>query len=361
MEGILKLDGVDFTLGARLLELGDLSAFAFTYPGGVRGVRLDNGIGQLDILPYMGQQIWDAMFRGRRLTMRSMFSRPRKTGFFLHTYGCFMMHCGALRMGGPGPEDDHPLHGELPCAGYRDAELLFGEDDAGPWIAVSGTYEYDKAFQAHYTARPTVVLHAGSSLFDISLEISNRSSYPMDLMYMCHVNFVPVEGGRIVQSTGWDPESMRVRTSVPEHVSVSDEFLQFLEKLKTDPGLTRVLRSEDEYRPEVAFFMGQVRADAEGRAHFLQVHPDGTADYISYRPGELDHATRWIMRTGDQEALGLALPATCDPEGYTAEKEKGNLKSIEGEGRRAFRVTTGLLQQDEAARMERYIGSIMGG
>ena len=34
---------------------------------------------------------------------------------------------------------------------------------------------------------------------------------------------------------------------------------------------------------------------------------------------------RWISRTGDQDALGLCLPATAEPEGFTAEKAKNNI------------------------------------
>lgn len=359
MEGRLKLERQVFTGGGPLLEFGDLSATAFTYPSGVHGVRLDNGLGHLEVLPFKGQQVWDARFGGRRLTMSSLFEYPRRTEFFLHTYGCFMMHCGALRMGGPGQGDEHRLHGELPYADYQEAELLFGGDEDGHWIGVSGTCRYDTAFSAHYLARPRVLLRSGATLMDISMEIRNRSSYPMDLMYMCHVNFLPVEGGRIVQSTGWDPRSMRLRKNMPRHVQVSDDFIAFLDELEQDPALTRVIRSGDLYRPEVAFFMDTVRFDEDGFSHFMQVHPDGTADYLRYRPEEMDHATRWITRTADQEALGLALPATCDPEGYTAEKKKGNLKQLDGGASVTFNVTTGLLDKQKTEDMERHIAALM--
>ena len=35
---------------------------------------------------------------------------------------------------------------------------------------------------------------------------------------------------------------------------------------------------------------------------------------------------RWICRTPDQDAAGINLPATAEPEGYTAEKAKGYVK-----------------------------------
>lgn len=91
----------------------------------------------------------------------------------------------------------------------------------------------------------------------------------------------------------------------------------------------------------------------------MQVHPDGSADYIRYKPEELDHNTRWISRTKDQEGLGLALPATCDPEGYTAEKKKGNIKAIPAKSSVSFSVVAGYLRKEEAENMEALISKIV--
>ena len=93
-----------------------------------------------------------------------------------------------------------------------------------------------------------------------------------------------------------------------------------MDQLKDDPSLTAILKPEDEYKPEVAIFMNSPGTDSDGLCHFIQLHPDGEADYVGFSPELMDHPTRWIMRTGEQEALGIALPSTCDPEVYTAEK-----------------------------------------
>ncbi len=341
-----------------VVSLGGLTASIIRWDTGVYGVRLSGKEGYVSVLPFMGQQIWDAEMGGRRLTMKSMFDRPKPTDYFLHTYGCFMMHCGALRMGCPGPEDDHQLHGELPCAPYQNAEIIFGRDDAGAYIGVTGSYDHDVAFSSHYTARPEVILHEDSAILDINMAIENRASYPMDLMYMCHINYLPVVGGRIVQSIPWDREHMVVRSSLPEHTPFTDAFADFLKRIVENPKLTETIRAEDEYKPEVAIFIRKPWADEEGWSHFVQVHPDGTGDYVGYKPDELDHSSRWIMRTDDQQALGIALPATCDPEGYTAEKKKGALKSIQGKDSMRFHVRTGYLSKPACARMNETIGKM---
>ena len=59
-----------------LAEHAGLKASTFLYPTGVAGLRLTNEVGQIVLLPFQGQQIWDAAFHGRTLTMKSMFNAP---------------------------------------------------------------------------------------------------------------------------------------------------------------------------------------------------------------------------------------------------------------------------------------------
>ena len=89
-----------------------------------------------------------------------------------------------------------------------------------------------------------------------------------------------------------------------------------------------MLKPELTFDPEVAFAVDYM-ADAEGWAHSMQVHPDGSADYIRHRLSQLDSGVRWICRTPDQDALGIILPATAEAEGYSAEKAKGNIKELQ--------------------------------
>jgi hypothetical protein len=340
-------------------DFGELRASLFVYKSGVHGVRIANEQGYIIVLPFKGQQVWNAFFHGRYLNMKTMYEEPKNVDHFLDTYGCFVMHCGPLRMGCPGPEDDHTLHGELPYVNYDEAALVAGEDEQGAFLGVTGVYDYNRAFGNKYQARPLVKLHAGSSLVDISLTIENRSYYPMELMYMCHINFRPVDNGRVVQSVDWDKEHMVLRTVIPEHVQASQEFVDFLKRLEENPSLTENIRPEDEYNPEIAYFIQNPRVDPSGWAHFMQIHPDTSADYIRYKPQELDHNTRWISKTKDQGGLGLALPATCDPEGYTAEKKKGNIKEIPARGSFSISAVAGYLDQHKAKEMEVFIDNLM--
>ena len=94
-------------------------------------------------------------------------------------------------------------------------------------------------------------------------------------------------------------------------------------------------------------------------AHSLQILPDGTADYVAHRPDQLDKVVRWIARPADHDALGLALPATAGPEGYTVEKSKGNVKVLAADGEWRADLEIGALSAREAKGMEGKIAKIL--
>ncbi len=325
-----------------VVEYGTLAAYAFRYESGVCALRLRNELGELVMLPFQGQQIWSAEFSGRNLTMRSMFTEPRPTQTYLENYGGFLLHCGATAMGGPSRDDTHPLHGELPNAPYHRAYLVIGEDESGPYLALGGEYQHTVAFSHNYVASPLVKLYAGSSLFWVSLTITNLKRSPMELMYLAHINFRPVDNGRLVYTAQYTPEHVRVRRSIPSHIHPEPGYAEFLQELVRDPTRHHHLIPGLLFDPEVVFMIDYL-ADAEGWAHSLQVHPDGSADYVRHRPAELDKGVRWISRTADQDALGLVLPATAEPEGYLAEKAKGNIRTLPAGGKFHCDMEVGLL------------------
>jgi hypothetical protein len=339
-----------------LLQLHTLEASLFKYRSGIHAVRIKNSDGFITVLPFKGQQIWDAVFNRRSLKMKTVINEPIEADFFLDSYGCLMMHCGALRMGCPGPEDDHPLHGELPYADYQRAELVIGEDAKGRYIGVSGTYEHLPTFAPNYYARPLVKLYENSDVLDISIEIRNLLHQPMDLMYMCHINFRAEAGCSIVQSLGWSDKDIVLSTDhLHEQEKLSKQKRELLDNLKRNPTLTQNFKKDDIYDPEINYFIRKPKVDKNGWAHFLQILEDGSGNYVSYQPVLLDHAVRWIWRNEDYEVLGLVLPSTCDPAGYTREKEKGNVKSIPGGKSVRFTVTSGYLNKEETASMKKFI------
>ncbi len=310
-----------------LIKTPDFTVKTFIYPSGVHAIRLENRVGHLMMLPFQGQQIWDAVFFDRCLTMKTMFDDPKPTLAYLENYGGLLLHCGVTAMGVPSAADTHPLHGELPNAPFQTAFLQLGTDETGAYIALSGMYRHTIAFAHNYIATPEVRLYANSSRVAVFLSIENLKNSPMDLMYLAHLNLRPVNDAQIVYSAKVSPQTVRIRDSIPAHAQISDQTLAQIEQLKQHPELHHTLTTGISYDPEVVFFIDYL-ADQSGWAHSLQIHPDGSADYVTHRPSQLPVGVRWITRTPDQDGLGLVLPATSEPTGYNLEKAAGRVVSL---------------------------------
>jgi hypothetical protein len=307
------------------------------------------------VLPYMGQIVWSATFDGVELAMASMFQVPRPAQTIIETYGCLAYHAGVLRNGVPTAEDSHALHGEMPVAPMDEAGLAFGTDERGPWIAVTSRRDYAMGFGAHYLATPRVVLRPDETVFDIVMEVENLSGAPMDLMYLCHVNFAFAEGARIVQPVPFTPDNVVARTALPGHVTASDEYRAMLADVAARPARMEVLNEPERYNPEQVFYIKNVTPGPDGLARFLLARKEGDAFTISYDPVAMPHTIRWILVNSDQRVAAFAMPATCEPEGHAAEKRKGNVRSLPGGGRASFITRLGYIDRAGAAEAARSI------
>ncbi|MHA1158623.1 MAG: DUF4432 family protein, partial [Alphaproteobacteria bacterium] len=326
-----------------LASHGAINVATFRYPGGTHALRISTDVGEIVMLPFQGQQIWDATFLGRSLTMKTMFDQPLPTLDYMRTYGAFLIHCGATAMGPPGEGDDHPPHGELPNAVFDSAHLRFGEDDGGRYVVVGGAYRHTVAFQANYVFRPQVRITEGSTALQVSLEVENLMHSPMELMYLAHANFRPLDGSQILDNAS----ALRLRTELPSHVTPSADFAQTMERLTQTPDAHRMIDDAAVYDPEVVLFLDFNEAEAINLAR----HPDGTGDFIRYPTASLPRCSRWISRTADQDCIGLALPGTAEPEGKTRERAKGNIMVLGARETYACSYDLGALDAAGAERL----------
>lgn len=331
-----------------IVRSGDCRAEIYRTTSGIEAVRLSNRRGHLVILPWYGQMIWQATFDGVDLTMQSAFKEPRPAADIVGTYGCFMYHSGLLRNGNPGPQDSHALHGEMPLAAMDSASIETGEDEHGPWMALAGEREYLMGFGDHYMARPRVVLRPAAATFELRMAVENLSADDMDLMYMCHANFAFVEGGEILQPTGFSSADMVVRTSVPALVRASDSYLAHLQTLQEDPSVTRTISARLGVDPELVFYLKNLKTAPDGRVHVMLRRPEGDAFSMCYHPEEFSHLVRWLLANNRQKVCAFAMPATCGVEGYQAEKQRGNVRALRGGESASFTLTLGYLNAQEA-------------
>lgn len=338
----------DWRSEQHLANIGAIDVSYFQFPSGTRALRVTTDVGEIVLLPFQGQQIWDATFRGRSLTMKTMFDQPYPTPDFLRTYGGFLIHCGATAMGPPGEGDDHPPHGELPNARFDSAHVRLGHDQGGPYLIMGGEYRHTVAFQTNYVFRPQVRIAQGSTSLAVSLEVENFKHSPMDLMYLAHANFRPVEGSELLDNA----VGLRLRQELPTHVTPSAGFAKTFADLKADPERHRRIDQAAVYDPEMVFFL-----DFEDKeAISLARHPDGAGDFIRYATDALPRCCRWISRTPDQQCLGLALPGTAEPEGLSRERQKGNVISLGGRETYRCAYDLGSVDPDGARRLVEAMG-----
>jgi hypothetical protein len=324
---------------------GALGANIFRYDTGIEAMRLSNTRGQVVVLPNLGQMVWSAAFDGVQLAMQSMFPAPRPARTIVETYGCLAYHSGLLRNGVPGAGDTHAPHGEAPCADMDEAGIACGTDAGGPWMAVTGVRDYAMGFGAHYRSTPRVIVRPDHAGCEIVMEVENLSAAPMELMYMCHVNFAFAEGARIVQPVPFTPQHVVARTAIPGHIVPSAEYRELIDELAANPARMRMLNEPERYDPEQVFYIKGLKRGADGLVHFMLLRREGDAFTIGWDPEAMPHTIRWILANSDQRVAAFAMPATCEPEGYTAEKRKGNVRLLAGGARARFATRLGYVDK----------------
>ncbi|MBE6598400.1 MAG: DUF4432 family protein [Ruminococcaceae bacterium] len=339
-----------------VLESGNFKVSAFRYSTGVCALRLTNGDNELVILPFQGQQIWRAKMGGHDLTMKTGFTEPVDTEDFLSTYGGFLLHCGATSMGNPSPEDTHPQHGELPNMRYDSAYVLCGEDEKGAYVAIGGKRDYYVPFTTEFLAEPEIRLYDGATTAEVTMKVTNLRTSPMEFIYLCHINFRPFDGTRLV----WAGDTAKVYRDVPDTLpeDAKARLNAYLDKLEADPTLHVVVDSASQcYLPEIVFRVNN-KTDADGFAHCMGVLPDECAYYVNYRTAELPVGVRWISRTGDEDTFGMLLPSTAEHLGMIHARRTGQVEWLAAGGVKEMKMTFGLLDKETAAKTEAMIKAL---
>lgn len=328
---------------------------------GVNILRLKSDRVELEILPFQGQQIWSARIDDRDLTMKSLVTVPVPTSEYLRNYGAFLVHCGATAMGGPSGHDTHPLHGELPNAPYNKAWLEVGTNDDGiAFVEVHGRYSHQVAMTCSYDAHPVIRVTQGSNIVDVSMSITNKAGREMDLMYMAHVNFLPVEDSEIFATHFWDSKSVRVITDLPAHVRerATSEFLEYLEAAGADPAMSSKIPNGMQFDPELVAEIDYL-GDQSNWGHTLIVHPGGASDYMSQNVTSLPTGIRYLQRTPDHDCVGTG-PSTSGVTGKISELQKGTVKVLApGETFQAD-LQFGALDSVQTSQMQTRIADVIG-
>ncbi len=338
-------------------QAGGIVVTGFRYPSGVAALRILNGAGEVIVLPFQGQQVWDATFLGRRLTMGSLFDEPQDTADYLGNYGGLLLHCGAAAMGNPGPDDSHPLHGELPSARYDNALIRLESLDGAMAVTLTGTTRQTRAFGHSYDATASLRIRQGSTRISVRMGIQNRQQRPMNLLYLAHVNFRPADGGRFID-TAQDGDVL-IRNAGKPAPNASPAERDAAAWTAPQASLSRNVPASGSMAGEsVAVLLPASGPD--GQTHAAQLHPDGTADFVTWRTRELPLAVRWIIRNGDEDAAGFMMPSTAYPDGLAAAGRRGQLVCLPPGETMDFAYEFGAIDAAAATALAREIAAIGG-
>lgn len=335
-----------------LVENGSMKATAFRYSTGIEAVKVENKKGYFIILPFKGQQIWRVHFLGKDLQMKTMMEEPVPTKEYLKTYGAFLLHCGIAAFGAPQKEDTHPQHGEIPNADYQTAYIDCGED----YIAVGGRLDYDESFVRNYTFSPECRLYENDTVLKLHMVLENRRQKPMEYMYLCHINFRPMDGAELIYSADYDSKNVKVHKIISDNLpkEQAEKLLTYMEQIEKEPALHhKVGVPGQSYDPEICFAVNY-KGDEKNRAYTLQ-YTDTGACYVNHPVDVLPVGVRWISRTGDEDSMGMVLPATAEHLGYTRAKKMGQVKVLPANGRLEWSIEAGYLEPEQAAQIKEKI------
>lgn len=334
-----------------LLTHGKLEIKAFTYPSGVEALLVSGERISFVFTPFKGQQIWHLKIDGKEISMKTEVKEPQATEHYLENYGGFLYHCGVCSFGAPDPE--HPQHGELPNAKYGSAYIECDEDEGGKYIVLGGTRENNVAFVRRYRFSPRVKLYESATDFSVTVKLENLRSYPMEYMYLCHVNFDQPEKARIYSTFKCDTGSVKVYRT-----DGTPELCAYFDELDKDLSLMNVVGDARQcYDPEICFGIKHI-PDSEGYAHSLMTL-DGGAVYISHPTDALPYAIRWMSKTENESAAGICLPSTGEHLGYKNAKEKGQIKYLSPNGTLEFTMRMGWLDAPDAEKMKKKIEKLI--
>ncbi|MEG2653692.1 MAG: DUF4432 domain-containing protein, partial [Ruthenibacterium sp.] len=195
---------------------------------------------------------------------------------------------------------------------------------------------------------------------EMHIDIENRRACALEYMFMCHMNWLAVDGSRLVYSARKDREHIVVcPTELGDNSARANAVRAYSNRLMADPTIGDVLDSKTQcYDPEVCTTI-RYEADENGWAHSMQIMPDGDACYVGFRTAELPYALRWVCRTGDEDGIGIALPTTGNNMSTAYQREHGLYNTLAPHAHDSLRFNFGYLDKEHTVQTERHIAEIL--
>ncbi|NOU35987.1 MAG: aldose 1-epimerase family protein [Kiritimatiellaceae bacterium] len=301
---------------------------------GIRMADVDNGSGlRFTVLLDRGMDIGDASFNGVPFAYQTPVGLVHPAYFepdglrWLRSFGGGLMTgCGLRNVGSPEAENemraDGPLglHGRLSNTPAEEVSVSKGWKNDRYELSVTGTVCEVSFFGENLKLRRTVSTAMGDNSISICDSVTNCGVRSSPLMILYHINagFPLLDESSVVEG--------KVKSTVPR-----------TENAAAGIGEWGVCQPPTEGYAEQCFFH-DVETDADGFARMsLRNSKSGLAMEVAYRKAELPYFTQWKMMGRQEYVMGLE-PSNCHPDGQTAEKDGGTLKTIQPDETVEFRV-----------------------
>ena len=338
------------TTEREFISYGKFTVKTLKYPSGVEALIVSNPRTEFVFTPFKGQQVWHFKVDGKEISMKTQVEEPQASNVYLENYGGFLYHCGVTSFGVP--DAIHPQHGEIPNAQYGTAYIDCGEDSDGKYIIIGGSLEHNTAFIRHYRFSPELKIYEDGTVLYLKVKLENLRSYPMEYMYLCHINFRPIEGAELLTSARVDSEHMKIYKT-----EISDELTAYINALEKD--ITKMFTVDSKtqcYDPELCFGITH-DCDENGMAYTMQ-NSNGGAYYVAHPTAALPYSIRWISRTKNEDSMGMVLPCTAEHLGYEHAKANGQLKILAPDATLEFNMEAGYLDPERALKVKEKIEKI---
>ena len=291
---------------------------------GVRIADVDNGSGlRFCVLLDRGLDIGDASFNGVPFAYMTpvgvahpAYHDPEGLRWLRSFNAGLLTGCGLAHAGSPEVEEGMRVDGPLGLHGRLSNLPAENVSVSEEWVngcfvlSVSGTVREASFFGENLELKRTISTAMGDNSITITDVVKNRGVRPSPLMMLYHIN----AGFPLLSETA--VLEARVAQTTPRNDDAAKGIDAWRQCQKPTAGYAEQC------------FYHDITAGDDGMARMTLRNPQaGMAIEVAYRKAELPFFTQWKMMGEQEYAMGLE-PGNCHPEGQSAEKARGTLKTI---------------------------------
>lgn len=338
----MHLFGQTYAKRDLLKYVGDISAVADArastlLDGNGRGMRIVEvwaGSGFcFTVLPDRGMDIAHCSYQGIPLAFVSktglvspyLFEREG-TGFLRSFTAGLLTTCGYTHMGSPGMDEGEALglHGRATALLAEDLCIRKQWEGDDYLLEVGGALRQSGVFAEHIQLRRKITVQAGERklILEDAFENGGYNTQPFMLLYHINFGYPLVSPDSVLLTSGSDviPRNDHAAAGLSEHARFDAPIHDYSERV----------------------FFHHMRESGDGQAWAcLYNHRLDLGAYVRFETAELPYLIQWKQMGEGDYVCGLE-PSNAYPDGRSAARERGQLRTIEPGEIKRIRLEIGI-------------------